>query len=155
MQLYLMRHGKAESELTNAQRPLSVMGRNDVHRIAAFVQEHGHVTVKAIVHSGKTRARETAQMMASSVVSLEPMHVDEYLSPNADPAIWNDRLVDERQSLMLVGHLPHLDRLLALLVCGDRSKTAVSFSTGTLACLERSSAERWVIRWVIAPEMLK
>ncbi len=154
MQLYLMRHGEAESELTNAQRPLSATGRNDIQRVAAFVRANIAINVKTIFHSGKTRARETAEILSSSVTSSEPMQVDDYLSPNADPEIWKDRLVGERESLMLVGHLPHLNRLVALLVCGDVSRTVVNFSTGTLVCLESNDLESWVVKWAIGPDML-
>ena len=43
---------------------------------------------------------------------------------------------------MLVGYLPHLNRLVALLVCGDVSQTVVDCSAGTLACLENVLFER-------------
>ena len=155
MQLYLVRHGEAESELTDAQRPLSDMGRNDIQRVAAFVRANLAISVNTVFHSGKTRARETAEILSSCITSSEPMQVDDHLSPNADPDIWKDRLVGERENLMLVGHLPHLNRLVALLVCGDASHTVVNFSTGTLVRLEIDNSERWVVKWVITPEFLK
>ncbi len=154
MQLYLMRHGEAESELTDAQRPLSETGRNDIQGVAAFVRANIAINVKTVFHSGKTRARETAEILFSSVTSSKPMQVDDRLSPNADPEIWKDRLVGERENLMLVGHLPHLNRLVALLVCGDASRTVVNFTTGTLVCLENNHSECWVVKWAIAPEVL-
>lgn len=157
MQLYLMRHGEAESESTDAQRPLSNTGRKEIQRVAAFVGANFVINVKTVFHSGKTRARETAEILSASVsvTSSKPMRVDDHLSPNADPEIWKDRLVGERENLMLVGHLPHLNRLVALLVCGDASQTVVPFSIGTLVCLESHDAESWVVRWVITPEFLK
>ena len=146
MQLYLMRHGEAEPELTNEKRPLSETGRNDIQRVAAFVRANIAV---------KTRARETAEIIFSAVTSSMLMQIDKHLSPNADPEIWKDRLVGERENLMLVGHLPHLNRLGALLVCADALQTVVNFSTGTLVCLESHDSESWVVRWVITPEFLK
>ena len=83
------------------------------------------------------------------------MQVDDHLSPNADPEVWKDCLVGERANLVLVGHLPHLNRLLALLVCGDVSRTVVNFTTGTLVCLESNDSESWMVKWVIGPELLK
>ena len=155
MQLYLMRHGEAESELTDAQRPLSETGRHDIQRVAAFVRANTAINVRTVFHSGKTRARETAEILASSVTSSGPMQGDQYLSPNADPEIWKDRLVGERDNLLLVGHLPHLNRLVALLVCGDASKTVVNFSTGTLVCLENYASESWGVKWMIGPEVVQ
>lgn len=155
MHLYLIRHGEAESELTDAQRPLSETGRNDIQRVAAFVRANIAINVKTVFHSGKTRARETAEILSVSVTSLEPMQVDDRLSPDADPEMWKDLLVGERESLMLVGHLPHLNRLVALLVCGDVSRTVVNFTTGTLVCLENNHSECWVVKWAIAPDVLE
>jgi phosphohistidine phosphatase len=155
MQLYLMRHGEAQPELTNEKRPLSETGRNDIQRVAAFVRANIAVKVDTVFHSGKTRARETAEIIFSAVTSSMPMQIDNHLSPNADPEIWKDRLVGERENLMLVGHLPHLNRLGALLVCADALQTVVNFSTGTLVCLESHDSESWVVRWVITPEFLK
>ncbi len=155
MQLYLMRHGEAESDLTGGQRSLSDRGRNDIQRIAAFVKANTVITVKTVFHSSKTRARETAEMFSSCVTFSESMQIEDHLSPNADPAILKDHLLGERENLMLVGHLPHLNRLVALLVCGNASEAVVHFSTGTLACLESYESERWVVKWVIGPEIVK
>ncbi len=155
MQLYLIRHGEAVSELTDPRRPLSDSGQTDIQRVAAFVQANITINVKKAFHSTKTRARETAEILSSSVTSTDSMQVDPDLTPNADPEIWKDRLVDERENVMLVGHLPHLDRLVALLVCGDESRSVVRFSTGTFVCLESLHSEQWVVRWVISPEILK
>ena len=73
MQLYLMRHGDAVSELTNAQRPLSEAGRSGIQRVAAFVQSNLAINVKTMFHIGKTRARETAEILALSVKASESM----------------------------------------------------------------------------------
>ena len=154
MQLYLVRHGEAESELTDAQRPLSVTGRTNIQCVAAFVRANLAISVKTVFHSGKTRARETAGILSSCITSSELVQVDDHLSPNADPEIWKDRLVGERENLMLVGHLPHLNRLAALLICGDASQTVVNFAAGTLGCLESENSETWVVRWIITPEIL-
>jgi len=118
MQLYLMRHGEADSELTDGQRLLSDRRRNDIQRVAALVKANIGITVNTVFHSGKTRARETAQMFSSYVTLSDPIEIDDHLSPNADPEIWKDRLVGERENLMLVGHLPHLNRLVPLFVGG-------------------------------------
>ena len=73
MRLYLMRHGDAVSELTNAQRPPSETGRSGIQHVAAFVQSNLAINVKKMFHIGKTRARETAEILALSVKASESM----------------------------------------------------------------------------------
>ena len=53
---------------------------------------------------------------------------------------------------MLVGHLPFLPRLAAILAAGDESIPAVQFGPGTVACLERRTVgETWKLDWLLDP----
>ena len=72
MRIYLMQHGKPVSKEEDSERPLSDEGRNDVERMADFLQRSG-VRIEGILHSGKTRARQTAEIMVSRLnPGLEP-----------------------------------------------------------------------------------
>lgn len=64
MKIYLMRHGTPLPKVNDQERPLSDQGRDDVERMADFLQKGG-VQVEGIFHSGKTRARQTAEIMTS------------------------------------------------------------------------------------------
>ena len=65
MKLYLVRHGEAKDEREDPERHLTEKGLRDVKRLAAYVvSEHMNIKVDRIVHSGKTRALETAEVMA-------------------------------------------------------------------------------------------
>jgi phosphohistidine phosphatase SixA len=46
---------------------------------------------------------------------------------------------------MIVGHLPHLPRLVGLL-----TGQSLSFSTATMVCLEREGAA-WGVKWIAKP----
>ena len=61
MWLYLVQHGEATSEEEDPERPLTERGVVDVHRVARKAAEAGIVTAVRVVHSGKTRARQTAE----------------------------------------------------------------------------------------------
>ena len=60
--------------------------------------------------------------------------------------VWVGRLDDENDDLMLVGHLPHLTRLAALLLTGVADDAVIQFQQGGLFDLERTDT-RWVVGW--------
>ena len=64
MAIYLMRHGKPVPKTDNPEKPLSPDGRRDVEIIADFLLRHG-VRFQQVYHSGKSRAKETAEIMGS------------------------------------------------------------------------------------------
>lgn len=147
MKLYLVQHGEATSEADDPQRPLTNAGSEDVRRVARFAVERGSVAVERILHSGKTRAQQTAEIWGKELGT--PIDVVDGLSPLDDPAIWGERIVAESTDLMLVGHLPHLSKLAGLLVAGDADRAIVSVVPGGLVGLERGTAG-WIV-WLVTP----
>ena len=71
MRLYLVQHGEALPKQVDPERPLSERGRSDVARVADFLKGAG-IRVTRVAHSGKTRARQTAELLASFVRRLAP-----------------------------------------------------------------------------------
>jgi len=63
MPLFLVQHGKNLPKEQDPEKGLSEEGKNEVERIAALAVRYG-VSVSAIKHSGKKRARETAEIFA-------------------------------------------------------------------------------------------
>jgi len=70
MRLYLVQHGKAKSKDEDPDRPLTDQGRNDIKKVAVFLAENAGLKVTSIYHSGKTRARQTAEVLEPSTVYL-------------------------------------------------------------------------------------
>jgi broad specificity phosphatase PhoE len=93
MRVYLVQHGEAQPEAVSAERELTPRGRSDVERVANLLAGGG-VRVAKVCHSGKTRARQTA----------EPPLVD--------------------------------------------------YRPGAVACVERDAGNRWVLAWMVRPELL-
>lgn len=149
MDLYIVRHGEALSGANDAARLLSDRGRAEVERVAAAVSRRG-TRVRQIRHSGRERARETAEIIGSvleppaGVVTTPGIHPDDPVEPVAR---W---LFAERESLMLVGHLPFVARLVRLLTAGNSDRQPVSFPTATVACL-RGEDDRWELVWTEHP----
>src|SRR5215510_2334737 len=115
MHAYLVQHGKAKSAEEDPNRSLSDEGREEVMRIAKFLAGL-RITISLIHHSGKTRADETAHLLADCVRSTTgPCHADG-LNPSDDPTEMINFLNVYTDDILIVGHLPHLERLTSLLL---------------------------------------
>lgn len=151
MFLYLVRHGEAGNEPDDSARGLTDKGFRDVSFVAGHVQDRG-VKVRAIYHSGKKRALQTAQIFSDHLKPVNGMSVADGLAPMDDPALWADRIAGMRDDLMLVGHLPYMGRLTGLLLFGNKDKIPVDFKTAGLVCLQRFDDDRWTLEWIIMPD---
>ena len=153
MKLYLVQHGEAIPKEVDETRPLSERGRADVGRLAAFL-ERGGVRAARVVHSGKTRAQQTADLLARALAPGGVSEARTGLGPNdptealaAEARAWSDDVV-------VVGHLPFMGRLAARLVTGREDAGVAAFQTGTMVCLERAEGDAWTIAWMLRPELL-
>jgi phosphohistidine phosphatase len=153
MKVYLVQHGDALPKEVDPQRPLSDKGRADVERIASFLGTSG-LRIPRILHSGKQRAEQTAELLAAAVGGGGG--VDEVADINPlDPTGHLVQVVGEwTNDTMVVGHLPFLGRLASRLVAGDEAASAVRFMPGTVVCLERGEQGSWSIAWMIRPELV-
>jgi phosphohistidine phosphatase len=154
MNLYLVQHGLAMPEEEDSARPLSDKGRNDVRKVASFVSSHIINRIDNFMHSGKTRAQQSAQIMAEVLNPLAEVKEGDGLNPEDEPGVWLERLDDSNEDHMLVGHLPHLSRLAGLLVCGDKEKKVVNFQNGGIVALFRDQDRKWAVQWVVIPDLL-
>lgn len=151
MRLYLVQHGLAKDESEDAERPLSDQGREDVTRTAGFLSLFEKPRPAKILHSGKLRAEQTARMFAEAWGGiLVEQTLD--LAPNDDPSTWSAHLASMNSDLMLVGHLPHMQRLASLLIAGDPDREAIQFRNSGVVCLEKRSAG-WTLLWQINPTL--
>ena len=123
MTLFLVRHGIAEDEPPGGKggddaRPLSARGRRRTCAAArGFAAAFG--AVDAIVSSPLLRARQTADLLAEALRLKAPPAADPVLRPEAQAAETVTWLAKRSErSLVLVGHMPHLESLASLLVAG-------------------------------------
>jgi phosphohistidine phosphatase len=152
MNFFLVRHGEAKPDRDDSRRPLSDRGRTDVEKIARAAAAK-KIKVAEILHSGKLRARETAEILARFLSPAGGVREASGLAPEDDPLPAAAELEAAAASLMLVGHLPHLGRLASLLVTGDSEKKIVDFAPATMACVSRSMG-KWTLTWAISPEQI-
>lgn len=154
MRVYLVQHGEAKPKEDDPQRPLSEKGWADVRKVAFFIAEQVSVKVNSIEHSGKTRAQQTAEVLAKHLNPDEGCKEVIGLGPLDDPEIWAKRLAETDQDRILVGHLPHLAKLAALLLCQDTEKEIVCFQMGGIVCLGKDESGAWSVNWMLVPQML-
>ena len=63
MKLYVVQHGDAVQKDINPDRPLSEMAQTQIRRLAKLLKASGILPVR-IFHSGKLRAKQTAELMS-------------------------------------------------------------------------------------------
>ena len=151
MTLYLVQHAKAESKEEGSERPLSEAGWEEIRKIASFAALSGSVRPERIVHSGKLRAAQTAEVLAESLSPTGVVTEEGGLAPGDDVSIWAERLSEAKEDVMLVGHLPHLSRLASQLLCRDESKALIRFRNAGIVALGRDEAGAWSLMWITVP----
>ncbi len=55
---------------------------------------------------------------------------------------------------MIVGHLPFLEKLASLLLCGHEGAQIVLFRYGAIVHLDQKEDKTWAVRWILTPEMV-
>lgn len=153
MKLYLVQHGEAVAREVDPDRPLSEEGRVDVSRMAALLA--GHVSVGRILHSGKTRARQTAQVLAARLGKTREVEAMPGLAPEDPVGPVAVQFLGASVDTLVVGHLPFMAKLVSALVAGIEEPCIVDFRPGTVVCLEPCDGERWRMQWMVRPELLR
>jgi phosphohistidine phosphatase len=152
MVLYLVQHGKSLPREVGPDQGLTEQGRIEVQQVAVKAREMG-VSVARIIHSGKKRALQTAETLSAILTPGRKPDAHEGLNPTDDVAAFALTLSGS-EDLMVVGHLPFMERLAAQLTAGSPDKPMIRFRNSGIVCL-RFEKERlsWVILWALVPEM--
>jgi phosphohistidine phosphatase len=152
MRLYLVQHGDAVPEQLDPERPLSAAGRQDVEAVARLLARNG-IRAERLAHSGKLRAQQTAELLATALAPGRVPEIMAGLNPNDSVEPMARGIADWTSDVMLVGHLPFMGKLAARLVAGDERKPVAAFVPGAVVCLEQAEASDWVIAWMLRPEL--
>ncbi len=165
MRLYLVQHGEAKSKDADPERHLTEKGLRDVEKVAAFLKPLG-LSAGAVWHSGKARARQTAETLAQAVTADATLRSSPLrstrggaverpgLAPDDPVEPVKEELARAEADIMIVGHLPFLGKLASLLVAGSESAGVVAFRNAGVVCLERGEGGAWRTTWALIPEIL-
>ena len=146
MKLYLMRHGQAASPQVDAQQGLTPDGRDEIERLAQRLQAQG-VQFTQVLHSEKTRAQQTAEIMAGVLAPGIAPKMRSGLKPNDDPRLLLADIEGWQGDTLMTSHLPFVPLLLAQLT---GQAPDMGLVPGTIICLTKQNAI-WQIEWLESP----
>ncbi|KFN50683.1 SixA phosphatase family protein [Arenimonas composti] len=136
-ELILLRHAHAENALPGQDdhdRPLSLQGQAEAEAAGRWLREHGHLPARVVVSSAR-RARETVEQALAALGYVEVR--EDARIYDATPGRLLQVLDDHREisPLLLVGHNPGFEQLVALLSAG-RSGEFRGMPAGGVAVLQ-------------------
>jgi phosphohistidine phosphatase len=152
MALYLIQHGKSLPKDLDPDQGLSEEGIAETRRMANLAKDHG-VAVSQIRHSVKTRARQTAEIFAQTLNPQKGIKEVSGIQPLDDVTAYASR-IDPGQNIMLVGHLPFMERMTSYLITGSVDKPVLKFQNSGIVCLDKEiENQSWVILWSLMPKI--
>lgn len=152
MSVYLVQHGKSLPKEEDLEKGLSEKGIKDVTRIAKVAKESG-ISVSCIKHSGKKRARQTAEIFSSALNPEGGIQEISGLNPMDDVRAFSSNL-RSKENIMYVGHLPFMERLSSYLICGDEDNPVFKFQNGGIVCIDKDEdSEKWAIKRTFMPDI--
>lgn len=152
MFLYLVQHAQAKSKEDDPHRALTKKGLQDITKVAEYISKL-NIPLDKIIHSGKLRARQTAEKIAEKLIPEGNVEEQKGLAPLDDPSAWVEKIKNTNENIIVTGHLPFLEKFTSLLLCGDPNKRIVSFQMGGIIALKREE-EIWSLDWIITPDIV-
>lgn len=160
MKIHLLRHAEAEDASPSgrdADRRLTEAGKKRMRLIAKAIAklDPGY---DAVLVSPLVRTRQTAEPVAAACGFRKALVETKALLPNADP----EEILAElgrlgAGSVLLVGHQPHVGRLLGRLATGRRD-AEIPMKKAGLAEIEIDgdpSIGRAELKWLLSPRLLE
>ena len=144
MRLYLVQHGDALTKEVDPERQLSAQGQADIERLATWLVTND-ISVSRICHSGKTRARQTAELLGSVLETGGVLRLTEGLGPNDPPEVFLQGLQNVEEDILVVSHLPFVSRVLSQAVTGSPDQQLAQFRPGSIAVVEREKDGAWFL----------
>jgi len=154
MRLYIVQHGDSLPKDVNPDRPLSNRGRADIERLTEWLSSH-NVQITQILHSGKTRAKETAEILRPLLKSPSQIYEGQGLAPNDSPEAFLHHLGDSDKDTLVAGHMPFVARTVSQALTGAPDRQLVEFVPGSVAGIERSGDASWRLFMFVRPEFLR
>ncbi len=152
MALYLVQHGKNISKEHDPEQNLSEEGKADVEYVAKVAKQN-RISVYRIEHSPKLRAKQTAEIFAEALQPLQGLQERENIKALDEVSEVADE-ISSKDDLMLVGHLPFMERLTSFLITGSKENLVFKFQNGGIVCLDKDEkVESWFIKWAIMPRI--
>jgi phosphohistidine phosphatase len=158
MEIYLMQHGPNLSKDEDPEEPLSPGGKIQVSRAAKAIKRMG-LQFDIIVASPKKRSQQTAILVAEAVgFPVERVVVTEKvkaMTPAEETIVYLAQF-DEKDSILIAGHLPSLAEIASALLTSG-SKATIQFERGGIGRIDvdKLPAHNGKLRWYLTPAQLE
>lgn len=130
--IHILRHGEAETGKPDAERRLTVFGKNQIRGVLRLATRSG-VDIDSVLSSPLVRAKESAKI-ASTILGLKNYNVLDTLEPETTPyELYRDLKHLKEKSVLLVSHQPLVSRLLSDLL---GSEASIAMPTGSFASIQ-------------------
>ncbi len=155
MALYLVQHGLSAAKDDDPERGLTEEGTTETERIAQVARGYS-IHVEKVVHSGKKRAEQTAMIYHDTLSVNAAMEVAADIGPLDDVRVFAETAKSEK-NMMVVGHLPYMERLVSYLVTGSNDLFIYKFQNSGIVCLDQDQGDDknkgWFIKWTLNPNI--
>ena len=158
MEIYLMQHGPNLSKDEDPAEPLSPDGKKLVSKASQAIKRMG-LQFDVIIASPKTRSQQTALLVAEAVgFPLEEIVETEKVKAMtpAEETIAYLAQFDEKNSILIAGHLPSLAEIASALLTSG-SKATIQFERGGIGRIDvdKLPTNEGKLRWYLTPAQLE
>ena len=155
MAVFLVQHGISAAKDIDPERGLTDLGKTETERIAQVAKGYG-IPVEKIVHSDKKRAAQTAAILHDALSLQTPDEAIPGIHPHDDVRAFAKKMQPEA-NVLVVGHLPFLQRLVSYLTTGSEDLKVYQFQNSGIVCLDASKGPDgeidWFIKWTLNPHI--
>lgn len=163
MDLYVLRHGVAAERdwgryPDDDERPLTEHGKAKLAKQVTGLNAVG-LSLDLMISSPLVRAEQTAQIVRDGLATPGEQATSDTLVPEAHPYLLLEELSSRhagRESVMVVGHEPHLSSFVSMVISGDPSGL-IRLKKGALCKLRLASLGGtkcgW-LEWLMTPDQM-
>jgi phosphohistidine phosphatase len=157
LDIYLIQHAESIPEKEDPARPISDEGKAAIEKVAALAARL-EIRPDFIFHSGKLRAKQTAEILGHHLGLTEKLRERQGLGPLDPTAPVTPWLKAEAAKgltgLAIVGHLPFLDKLASLLITENEGIHVISFQNGAIVTLiPAPDGTHYMVRSIITRQL--
>ncbi|WP_022665102.1 phosphohistidine phosphatase SixA [Desulfospira joergensenii] len=150
MSIFLVQHGLSLPKAEDPEKGVSVPGREETLRIAR-VAENYKIRPTKILHSGKKRAGQTAEIFHEILKPENSVETLAGIMPMDDVKPFGNDL-DPGSGHMIVGHLPFMEKLVSYLTADREEPRVLKFQNSGIVCMDQDE-KGWFIKWTLNPDI--
>jgi phosphohistidine phosphatase len=134
--VFLLRHAKSswkDPDRADFERPLNERGRKAAQLVGRYLAQQ-EIILDLVVSSPALRARQTIELVQRTAKRSVELRFDQriYEASAAQLLEVISQIEDDRKSILIVGHNPGMEELLALLVGGEQNMPTASLARVSL-----------------------